>query len=216
MKSVLVIGMGRFGHHLAKTMTNLGNDVMVVDKDAKLINTLSASHPDAVIGDCTDENVVKALGVENFDICFVAIGNNFESSLVVTSHLKRFNAKMIIAKANRDVQADLLKKIGANEIVYPEKESAEKLAVRYNAKNIFDFVRLTSTYSIYEISVPKDWLGKTVSQMAVRQRFKFNIVAVKHENDLDVIPGPDYTFVEDDHIIVIGKADDVFKVAAMP
>lgn len=213
MKSVLVIGMGRFGRHLAKQMQMLGNAVMVVDKDAAQIDAFAQTFTDAQIGDCTNETVVKALGVENFDVCFVTIGEDFQSSLVITSHLKTAGAKHIVAKANQSIQADLLQKIGADEVVYPEREMAEKVAVRYNAKNIFDYIPLTAEYSIYEIPILPQWVGHTIMDLNVRRKYRINIVAVKSGTALSPIPGPDYTFMEGDHVVVIGKAEDVFKLS---
>lgn len=214
MKSILVIGMGRLGRHLASTMIDLGNEVMVIDKDPEVIESLSPVHGDANIGDCTNENVIKALGVDNFDICFVTIDSDFQSSLVVTSLLKTYGANLVVSTAKRDIQADLLKKIGADEVVYPEREIAEKLAVRYNSSNIFDFIKLTPEYAIYEIPAPAVWTGKTISTLGVRQHYKVNIIAIKQGNTLNTMPGPDYTFKADDHVIVIGKAGDVFKLSS--
>lgn len=206
--------MGRLGKHLASTMLKLGNEVMVIDKDPDVIETLSPLHGDANIGDCTNENVIMALGVESFDICFVTIDSDFESSLVVTSLLKTHGAQMVISTAKRDIQADLLKKIGADEVVYPEREIAEKLAVRYNANNIFDFIKLTPEYAIYEIPTPSEWTGKTIVSIGVRQNYQVNIIAIKKGNTLNTMPGPDYVFKADDHVIVIGKAGDVFKLSS--
>lgn len=214
MKSILVIGMGRLGRHLATTMIDLGNEVMVIDKDPEVIESLSPVHGDANIGDCTNENVIMALGVDNFDICFVTIDSDFQSSLVVTSLLKTHGANMIVSTAKRDIQADLLKKIGADEVVYPEREIAEKLAVRYNSSNIFDFIKLTPEYAIYEIPAPSVWIGKTIASLGVRQHYKVNIIGIKKGNSLNTMPGPDYIFKADDHIIVIGKAGDVFKLSS--
>lgn len=213
MKSVLVIGMGRFGRHLAHKMQDLGNAVMVVDKYGEQIEPYAQTFTDAQIGDCTKEAVVKALGVENFDICFVTIGEDFQSSLVITSHLKSAGAKHIVAKANQDIQADLLYKIGADEVVYPEREMAEKVAVRYNAKNIFDYIPLTAEYSIYELPILPQWVGRTIMELNIRRKYRINIVAVKSGSQLAPIPGPDYAFAEGDHIVVIGKSDDVFKLS---
>lgn len=214
MKSVLVIGMGRFGRHLAGKMQELGNEVMVVDSDSELINSLSSKFPDSIIGDCTNEGVIRALGVNSFDLCFVSIGEDFQSSLVITSLLKKCSAKCVIAKANQDIQAELLKKIGADEIVYPEREIAEKVAVRYNADNIFDFIKLTSEYAIYEIPVPHDWYGKTIADVNVRKKHGVNIIAIKQASEIKPTPGPDYMFTRNDHIVVIGKSGDVFKLSA--
>lgn len=213
MKSILVIGMGRFGRHLAKKMLELGNDVMIVDKDASVIEQYSTMFTDSQIADCTNENVLRALGVNHFDICFVAIGDDFQSSLVITALLKELNAKFVVAKAKQDIQADLLMRIGADEVVYPEREMAEKLAVRYNATNIFDFIELTKEYAIYEIPVPSAWTGKTISEINIRQKYKINIIAMKINNDLKLLPGADYRFTDTDHMVVIGKATDVFKLS---
>ncbi len=214
MKSVLVIGLGRFGRHLAHRMQDLGNDVMVVDLHEDNITPYISTFTDSQIGDCTKETVVKALGVENFDICFVTIGEDFQASLVITSHLKNCGAKMVIAKANQDIQADLLYKIGADEVIYPEREMAEKVAVRYTAKNIFDYVPLTAEYSIYEIPILPQWVGHTIMELNMRRKYRINIIAVKNESALSPMPGPDYTFQENDHVVVMGKAEDVFKLSA--
>lgn len=214
MKSVLIIGMGRMGRHLATKMQELGNEVMVIDKNPEIIEGLSVTYTNESIGDCTNESVIRALGVNNFDICFVSIGDDFQSSLVITSLLKQYGAQLVVAKAKQDIQADLLKKIGADEVVYPEREVAEKLAVRYNSRNVFDFVRLTSEYAIYEIPIRPTWVGCTISEINVRRKYQINIIAVKNQNELSPIPGAEYRFKEQDHIIVIGKSSDVFKVAS--
>ena len=206
--------MGRFGRHLAKKMLDLGNDVMIVDKDSEIFEQLAEKFTDSYIGDCTNEGVIRSLGVKHFDLCFVTIGEDFQSSLVITSLLKRFDAKCVIAKANQNIQAELLLKIGADEVVYPEREIAEKLAVRYNARNIFDYIQLTSEYSIYEIPVLQSWIGKTIMEVDVRRKYRVNIIAVKKENSLNPLPGADYIFKPDEHIVVIGKATDVFKINA--
>ncbi|MEG2004347.1 MAG: TrkA family potassium uptake protein, partial [Clostridia bacterium] len=202
MKSILVIGMGRFGRHLAHKMQELGNDIMVIDKEASIIEQIASDFTDAHVGDCTNQVVLKALGVSNFDICFVTIGEDFQASLVITSLLKTFNAKYIVAKAQQDIQADLLRQIGADEIVYPEREIAEKLAIRHNAKNIFDFIELTSEYAIYEIPILPQWINGTISSLNIRNKYKINIIAVKNENTLKPMPGVDYVFKENDHVVV--------------
>lgn len=213
MKSILVIGCGRFGRHLAKQMQELGNEVMIVDKDEDLIEELSSQFTDALCGDCTNEKVLRSLGVNDFDICFVAIGDDFQSSLVVTSLLKSMHAKLIVSKAKRDIQAYLLKQIGADEVVYPEKDIAEKLAVRYNSSNIFDYFELSQEYSIYEIAIPKEWIGKTVLDLDVRKNYKVNIIAIKQNNNVLPMPFTHYKFQEKDHIVVIGKSTDVFRLS---
>lgn len=213
MKSVLVIGMGRFGRHLAKQMQQLGNDVMAVDLYEDNIQPFAHLLTDSQTGDCTKESVIRALGVENYDICFVTIGENFQASLVITSLLKQCGAKMVVAKANQDIQADLLYKIGADEVVYPERQMAEKIAMRYAANNIFDYIPLTSEYSIYEIPILPHWVGHTLMELNIRRKYHINVIAVKNNEKMAPMPAPDYVFCEQDHIVVMGKANDVFKLA---
>lgn len=214
MKSVLIIGMGRMGRHLAKKMHQLGNDVMIADINPAIIEALSDRFTDSTICDCTNESVIASLDVENFDVCFVTIGEDFQASLVVTSLLKKHGARRIVAKTNQDIQAELLRIIGADEVVYPEVDTAEKLAVRYNANNIFDFVPLTEEYSIYELPVMPAWAGHTLMELNIRRKYQINIIAVKNGTNLDANLSADYRFRPDDHIIVIGRSDDVFRVAA--
>ncbi|MCL2596094.1 MAG: TrkA family potassium uptake protein [Paludibacter sp.] len=213
-KSILVIGMGRLGKHLAMKMQEFGNSVMVVDMKSKLEQDISYLFNDYMIGDCTNENVLKALGVSNFDICFVTIGENFEASIVITSLLKNLGAKYIVTKASRDIQREVLKKIGANEVVYPERELAEKMAVRYNATNILDFFELSGDFSIFEITVPTHWVGKNIGILNVRQKYHVNILVVKNKMELQPMPSADYTFGQEDSIVLMGKENDVFRLTS--
>ncbi|MGM9524205.1 MAG: potassium channel family protein [Faecousia sp.] len=214
MKSVLIIGMGRMGRHLAKRMHQLGNDVMIVDNNPAIIEALSDRFTNSSICDCTNESVIDSLGVDNFDVCFVTIGEDFQASLVVTSLLKKHGARRIVAKTNQDIQAELLRIIGADEIVYPEVDIAEKLAVRYNANNIFDFVPLTDEYSIYELPILPAWAGHTLLELNIRRKYQINIIAVKNGINLDANLSADYRFRANDHIIVIGRSNEVFKLAS--
>ena len=214
MKSILVIGMGMLGRCLAQKMQELGNDVMIIDKEEEKIQELSTIFGDAVTGDCTNPAVLKSIGVNNFDYCFVAIGEDFYSSLEITSILKEQGAKCVVSKAKRQRQAEFLKKIGADEVFFPEKEIAEKLAVRYNATNIFDYIELTSDCSIFEIPIISDWIGKSIIDINVRQEYNVNIIAVKNPEYTNPMPKGDYVFQEGDHIVVIGKSEDVFKLSA--
>lgn len=214
MKSVLIIGMGRMGRHLAKRMHQLGNDVMIVDNNPAIIEALSDRFTNSSICDCTNESVIDSLGVDNFDVCFVTIGEDFQASLVVTSLLKKHGARRIVAKTNQDIQAELLRIIGADEIVYPEVDIAEKLAVRYNANNIFDFVPLTDEYSIYELPILPAWAGHTLLELNIRRKYQINIIAVKNGMNLDANLSADYRFRANDHIIVIGRSNEVFKLAS--
>lgn len=213
MKSVLVIGLGRFGRHLATRMQEMGNDVMVVDRDPELVELMAGHITDCTIGDCTNEAVVASLGVENFDLCFVTIGEDFQSSLVITSLLKRHGAKCVISKTTQDIQEELLKQIGASEVVYPEREIAERVAVRYNADNVFDFIPLTEDVAMYEIKTPRAWVGDTIVGVDVRKKYNVNIIAIKKGDTILATPGPNYVFTADEHIMVMGRSGDVFRLA---
>jgi len=213
MKSILIIGMGAFGRHLALKMTELKNDVMVVDKDAAIIEEMSSLITDAQIGDCTKEDVLKSLGVSNFDICFVTIGDTFQASLEITSLLKDLGAKYVISKASRDIQAKFLLKNGADEVVYPDKDMAEKLAIRCSANNVLDYFSITDDYSIFEIPIMKSWAGLSIEEINVRKKHHINILLIKNGNNIMTLPKADYIFKDDDLVIIIGKSDDVLKLA---
>ena len=214
MKSVLVIGMGRLGTLLAKNMVELGNEVMIVDQNEEVISDISDYFTDAHIGDCTSEAVLRSLSVSSFDICFVMIGSDFESSLVITSLLKKLGAKYVVAKAKQDIQAELLHTIGADEVIYPDLELAEKLAIRFNADNIFDFIQLTDQYAIFEIPVMENLVGVSLRDANLRRAYNVNVIAIKNDNLLDPVPPADYTFKADDILVVIGRSEDVFRMTS--
>lgn len=213
MKSVLIIGMGTLGIHLAEKMVKHKNEVMIIDKDEELIEEISVIFPDAIIGDCTNEGVLRSLGVNNFDYCFVTVGEDFYATLEITSILKELGAKCVVVKAKRNRQAEFLKKIGADEVFYPEEEIAESLAVRYSANNIFDYIQLTEEYSVFEIPIMAKWIGKSLEEINIRKVYGINIIAIKNEDGLNPSPGGKYVFRENDHIVVIGKEDDVYKIS---
>lgn len=214
MKTALIIGMGRLGRHLARQMQELGNEVMVVDRNEALIQELSPDFKDSFSGDCTNEGVLRSLGVNNFDYCFVAIGEASYASLEITSLLKKLGAKCVVSMAGQERQAEFLKQLGADEVFFPEKEIAEKLAVRYNSTNIFDYVEMTSDYSIFEIAILPEWVGKTLKQLNIRTKYQINIIAIKKQEKLNPLPGGEYTFQTGDHVVVIGQPKVVFKLAA--
>ena len=164
MKSILIIGLGRFGSYMAKKFAELGNDVMVMDTDEERVNELLPYVTSAQIGDATKPSVLEALDVESYDLCVVSVGENFQSSLEATSLLKEAGAKWVLSRASTEIQAKFLLRNGADEVVFAEKQMAEKLAVRYSADNIFDYIQLTPEYAIYEIPTPRGWEGKTIRE----------------------------------------------------
>ncbi|MBR6873325.1 MAG: TrkA family potassium uptake protein [Ruminococcus sp.] len=210
MKSILVLGAGEFGSTIAKRMSELGCDVLSVDSDENVINEISPYVTNAMIGDCTNRDLLRSLGIPDFDICVVALGGLFQASLEATCTLKELGAKFVMARATNDVQMKFLRMVGADEIAYPEKQTAIRFATRYASDMILDFIRLDSNYSIYEIKVPKDWVGKTLVQTDVRRKHKVNIITVKR-GDSVFIPHPETVFMENDITFVIGEMKDIRK-----
>lgn len=213
MKSILIIGMGRFGNHLCRKMLELKNQVMIIDTDEEKLSSMLPVVTSAKIGDCTNVEVLKSIGVGNFDICFVCIGTNFQSSLEITSLLKENGAKYVVSKATRDIQAKFLLRNGADEVIYPDRDMAEKTAMRYSADHIFDYIELDEEYSVYEIPVLSKWVGKSIKEVNFRVEYKVNILGTKNEDDkMQLMPGADYVFKKEEHLMVIGKNEDVNKI----
>lgn len=212
MKSFLIIGMGRFGRHFAEKAVSLQHEVMIVDENEELINGLSGSFGNAYVGDCTNEAVLKGLGVNNFDVCVVAIGENFQSSLEITSLLKDLGARYVVSKAKSDIQCKFLMRNGADEVVYPERDSAEKAAMKLSANNIFDYLELTDEYSIFEIKTPQEWSGHSIVSLNIRQKYSVSVLAVKQGTKLIPMPSADYIFDINDHALVIGRTEDIKRL----
>lgn len=211
MKSVLLIGLGRFGRHVAFKLEEMHHQVMAVDRQEKRVNAVLPYVTNAQIGDSTDEEFIQSLGVRNYDICIVAIGDDFQSSLETTSLLKELGAQMVIARAARDVHAKFLLRNGADEVVYPEKQLAIWTAIRYSADHILDYVELDATHGIFEIAVPANWAGKTVGQLDIRNNHNINIMALKHNGVMDLNIGPNTCIPENDTMLVLGSMKDVQK-----
>ena len=212
MKSILIVGLGRFGKHMAMKLQELGHEVLAVDWDEERVNDVLPYVTGAQIGDSTNEAFIRSLGVRNFDVCMVAIGDDFQSSLEATAMLKDCGAKFVVSRAAREVHAKFLLRNGADEVVYPEKEGAIRAAVRYSSEQILDYIELNESHSIYEISVPEEWVGKTIIELAVRQRHHVSILATKLEGRLEPLPGPDHAFRREETILLLGANKDVMKL----
>ena len=212
MKSILIIGLGRFGTYMAKKFTNLGNHVMVLDIDEEKINDILPYVTSAQIGDGTKDAVLESIGVDNFDMCVVSVGENFQASLETTSLLNEAGAKFVLSRASTEIQAKFLLRNGADEVVFAEKQMAERLAVRYSANNIFDYIQLTPEYAIYEIPTPKAWEGRTIRDKNVRVKYNVNILGVKRDGKLTPLPDADYVFDSRDSLIVMCKKESIDKL----
>lgn len=212
MKTVLLIGLGRFGRHIAKKLNELNHQVMAVDKDENKVNAVLPYVTNAQIGDSTSEEFLASIGVRNFDLCIVAIGDNFQSSLETASLLKELGAKKVIARAERDVQAKFLLRNGADEVVYPEKQMAVWTAIRYSSDHILDYIALGDDHAIFEIEVPGNWVGKTIGQLDVRKRYHVNIMAIKQQGKFSMtVITPDTALPADSSILVLGTQRDIQK-----
>lgn len=211
MKSVLLIGLGRFGQHVAAKLNELNHQVMAIDKDEARINAVLPFVTNAQIGDSTNESFLRDLGVRNYDVCVVAIGDSFLNSLETTSLLKELGAKFVVARATRDVHAKFLLRNGADEIVYPERQMAHWLAVRYTADHISDYVELDEDHAIFEVEVPKNWIGKTVGELDIRKKYNMNILGTKKNEKMDLAVSPATVLTSDIKLMVLGDFKDLQK-----
>ncbi|MEE1313435.1 MAG: TrkA family potassium uptake protein [Lachnospiraceae bacterium] len=211
MKAILLIGLGRFGRHIAQKLNQLGHQVMAVDKEESRVDAVLPFVTNAQIGDSTNKDFIESLGVRNFDVCIVAIGDDFQSSLETTSLLKELGAPLVVARAARDVHEKFLLRNGADEVVYPEKQLASWTAIRYSADHIFDYIELNEEYSIFEISIPEAWIGKTVSELDIRKKYNINIMAIKRKDFMDFMIHPDTRLFEDETMMVLGNHKDIQK-----
>lgn len=211
MKSILVIGLGRFGRHMAKKFSEQNNDVMAIDINEERINNVLSVVTNALIGDATNERFMETIGVRDFDLCVVAIGDNFQSSLETTALLKDLGAKFVLARASRDVHAKFLLRNGADDVIYTEKETAERLAIKYGSDNIFNYIELNDEYSIYEIAVPSSWLNKSILKVNVRSKYGISILATKQGNNIYPLPKPEHVFTDSESLMILGKNEDVSR-----
>ena len=211
MKSVLLIGTNRFGSLLAKQFHELGHQVMAVDKKEERINNILPYVTDAQIGDSTNEAFLRSLGVSNYDVCIVTIGGDFQSSLETTSLLKELGGKLVVSRADRDVQAKFLLRNGADEVINPEKQIAEWAAIRYSSDHVLDYIKLDEEHAIFEISVPEEWNGRKIGQIDIRKKYGINIMAIKDNGAMNLSVTPDTVLDSSNTMLVLGEWKDIRK-----
>ena len=211
MKSILLIGLGRFGKHIALQLNQLGHQVMAVDSSEERVSDVLPFVTNAIIGDSTNEAFLSSLGVGNFDVCIVTIGSDFQSSLETTSLLKELGAKMVVSRASRDVHEKFLLRNGADEVVYPEKQLASWTAIRFTSDHILDYIELDGDHAVYEVMVPTNWQGKTVGELDIRRKYNINILGTRHNNKLDLSVTPNTMFTAEHTLMVLGTYKDVQK-----
>ena len=197
MKSVLLIGMGKFGQILGENLLRMGDEVMIVDKNENIVNMLAPKYTNALIANCMNEANLRSMDIPSFDVCVVAIGDDFQG------------AKYVVSKAATEIQRKFLLRNGADEVIYPDRDLAEKLAVRMNASKVFDYIELDSEYSIFEIAVPQEWYNKKILDVDSRKRYDINILTIKKDKTIIPSPSADYTFEEGDHMVVFGNTERI-------
>lgn len=211
MKSILLIGLGRFGYHIAKKLDETRHHVMAIDKNDERVSAVLPYVTNAQIGDSTSSEFMSSIGVSNFDICIVAIGDDFQSSLETTLLLKELGAGFILSRASRDIHSKFLLRNGADEVVYPERQLASWIAIRYTSNHIIDYIQLDDAHSIFEIPIPDLWIGKTVGQLDIRKKHGINIMGIKKDGEMDCTISHETLLTENVSLLVIGKNQDIHK-----
>ena len=211
MKSILLIGLGRFGRHIAMHLDQLGHQVMAVDNSDERAEDVLPIVTNAQIGDSTNEEFLESLGVRNYDVCIEAIGHDFQSSLETTSLLKDMGAKMVVSRATTDVQEKFLLRNGADEVIYPEKQLAKWAAIRYSTDHILDYIELDSDHTMYEIQVPENWVGKSIGMLDIRKKHKINVIGIKEAGKLKLTISPDTVLEAGETMLVLGSNKDLQK-----
>lgn len=211
MKSVLLIGLGRFGKHITRKLNELNHQIMAVDNNEERVNSVLPYVTNAQIGDSTNEEFLSSLGIRNFDACIVAIGDNFQNSLETASLLKELGAKKVIARASTGVQEKFLLRNGADEVVYPEKQLASWTAIRCTSDNILDYIELDENYSIFELSVPSEWIGKSILHLDIRKKYGISILAIRENGKLHMNITPDTVLSAEKSILVLGEQRAIQK-----
>ncbi|NLP29432.1 MAG: TrkA family potassium uptake protein [Clostridia bacterium] len=211
----VVIGLGRFGTSVAKTLYSLGNDILAIDKEEDMVQEISESDTHAVQLDATDENSLRSIGIKNFDVAVVTIGSNIQASTMVTLLLKEMGVGYIVAKAQNELHAKVLYKIGADRVVLPEKDMGVRVAHNLLSANILDYIELSPDYSIAEMVVPKEWKGKSLKELDIRAKYGINIMAIKKGEKVKVAPAGEDSIEEGDIIVAIGSSDKLNKIENM-
>ena len=203
MKNILLIGLGRFGKHIAMQLNEMGHEIMAVDINEERVNRILPFVTNAQIGDSTDASFLESLGIGNFDICFVTIGGSFQNSLETTSLLKELGANLVISRAERDVQEKFLLRNGADRVVYPEKQVAKWASIRYADDHILDYMEVDASHAIFEVAIPDEWIGRSVGELDIRRRYNINILAVKKEREVSVTISVDTVLEADSTLLVL-------------
>ncbi|MEW9124790.1 MAG: TrkA family potassium uptake protein [Thermotaleaceae bacterium] len=213
MKQYVVIGCGRFGSSVACALYGMGYDVLAVDRDEEVIQSIADSVTHSIQADVTDEAAIKALGIRNFDVAIIAIGSDIQSSILATIIVKELGVKYVVAKAKSQLHGNVLSKIGADRIVFPERDMGIRVAHNLGASNILDYIDLSPEYSIMEVNAPKEWKGKTLETLNIRSKYGINVMAIKQGAKINITPSPSDQIKENDVIVIIGHNKDLQRLA---
>lgn len=211
MKNILLIGLGHFGKHIAMELNQLGHEIMAIDKNEEKVNDVLQYVTNAQIGDSTDPDFLKSLGIRNFDVCIVTMSGNFQNSLETTSLLKELGAELVVSAAKRDVQEKFLLRNGADRVVYPEKQMAKWTAIRYTSDHILDYIEVDDSYAIFEVQVPNNWIGKSIGRIDIRKKYNINILALKEYGKMNMAITPDTVLSSNITLLVLGDYKSLQK-----
>ncbi|HHX23508.1 MAG TPA: TrkA family potassium uptake protein [Thermoanaerobacterales bacterium] len=212
MKQFIVIGLGRFGSSIAKTLYNLGYDVLGIDNNEEIVQNIASSITHSVQADATDENTLKALGVRNFDVAIVSIGDDIQASILVTLILKEMGIKYVVGKAQNELHGKVLYKIGADRVIFPERDMGIRVAHNLVSSNILDYIELSPDFSIVEVNAIPEWINKTLRQLNMRTKYGLNVMAIKRNNEVMISPHADDMILENDVLVVVGQKQDIEKL----
>ncbi|WP_099188662.1 potassium channel family protein [Tepidibacter mesophilus] len=213
MKQYVVIGCGRFGSSVATTLYLLGHEVMAVDKNYDIVQDIADKVTHSVQADAIDENTMRSLGIRNFDIAVISIGSDVQASTMATLIAKELGVKYVLCKAQNELQAKVLYKIGADRVVFPERDMGVRVAHNLVSENVLDHIELDPNYSIVEVVTPSDWIGKSLMELDLRAKYGINVMAVKHNKDIDISPAPDAKLQQGDILVVIGENTKINKIS---
>ena len=212
VKSILLIGLGRFGQHIAETLHAMHHDIIAIDKDEEKVNAILPLVTNAMVADSTQEEFLKSLGIPDFDLAIVAIGDDFQSSLETTSQLKEFGARFVIARASRGIHEKFLKRNGADVTIYPERDTALWTATLYGSSHVLDYFKINEEYAVFEIPVPEKWLGKSIKELEIRKKYHLNILGIKKNDEIAMDIRPDLLLEADETLLVVGKQESIDSV----
>lgn len=212
MRSMLVIGLGRFGRNLALNLAELGIDVTAVDKNEEAVKKIVHNVDRALIGDCAEKEMLRSLDILTYEVCFVCISSDFQASLEITAQLKELGAKYIVSKTDRDVHTKFLRSNGADDVVYIDRDIAQKTAVRFSAKNAFNYIELEQDYAISDMVVPESWAGRSLKVLELATKYQINVIGVRSGEKVIPVTDPDYVLQEQEHIVIAGLKKDILSL----